>query len=57
MGVMVKEELCEQVVEVRRVSDDHCCSFLRECAKVDLWVCSAKWKSLVEKQSFCDELK
>ena len=28
VGVMVKEELCEKVVEVRRVidSDDSCCS-------------------------------
>ena len=25
VGVMVKEELCEKVVEVRRVSDDSCC--------------------------------
>ena len=24
-GVMVKEELCEKVVEVRRESDDTCC--------------------------------
>ena len=28
VGVMVKEELCKKVVEVRRVSDnDECCSF------------------------------
>ena len=27
VGVMVKEELWEKVVEVRRVSDDCCCSF------------------------------
>ena len=29
VGVMVKEELCEKVVEVSRVndSDDGCCSF------------------------------
>ena len=29
MGAMVKEEFCEKVVEVRRVSDsdDCCCSF------------------------------
>ena len=41
VGVMV-EELCEKVEVVRRVSDDCCCSFLRGCAEVDLWVCSAK---------------
>ena len=33
---MVKEELCEKVVEVRRVSDDCCCCFRRGCAHVDL---------------------
>ena len=27
MGAMVKEELCEKVLEVRSVSDDHCCCF------------------------------
>ena len=25
VGAMVKEELCEKVVEVRRISDDSCC--------------------------------
>ena len=39
--VMVKE-LCEKVVQVRRVSDSvDCRSFLRGCAEVDLWECSA----------------
>ena len=27
VGVMMKEELCEKMVEVRRVSDDCCCCF------------------------------
>ena len=42
---MVKEELCEKVVEVRRVCDDcHSSSFLSGCAEVDLWVYSTKPK-------------
>ena len=36
VGVMVKEELCEKVVEVRRVSDsDDSCCLRRGCAEVD----------------------
>ena len=41
---MVKKELCEKVVEVRRVSSDDSCYFLTGCAEVDLWACSTKWK-------------
>ena len=45
MGVMVKEELCEKVVEVRRVSDRvMTVVVLRGCAEADLWECSVKWK-------------
>ena len=33
--VMVKEYLCVKVVEVRRVSDDCCCSFRRGCVEVE----------------------
>ena len=45
VGVMVKEELCEMVAEVRRVSDD-CCCFLCGCAEVYLWVCSVRWMKI-----------
>ena len=54
MGVIVNKKLCEKVVEVRRASDDICC-FLRECAEVDLWVCSAK--KIGRSQSSYDEMK
>ena len=59
VGVMVNQELCELVVEVGRVIDsgDSCCCFLIGCAKVDLWVWSAKWIFWDENQPFCDELK
>ena len=43
----MKEELCEEVVEVRMVSDRVMavfCSCLRGCVEVDLWACSIKWK-------------
>ena len=56
VGFMVKEELCEKVVGVRMVSDN-CCSFRRECAEVDLWVGSAKWRKFGGKAVFYDELK
>ena len=47
---MLKEELYEKLVDVRRVSDsDDCCSFCRGCAEVDLWVCSTKWKKFKRK--------
>ena len=54
VGVIVKEELCEKVVEVRRVSDsdDSCCCLRRGCAEVDLWVCSTNWKTLRGKTVF-----
>ena len=45
---MVWEELCEREVEVRRVSDrvvTVVVVFLGGCAEVDLWVCSAKWRT------------
>ena len=38
VGVMVKEELREKEVEVRRVSDDGCCCLCRGCAHADLCV-------------------
>ena len=47
VGVIVKEDLCEKVVEVRRISDrvmTLVVVFGRGCAEVDLWVCSTKWK-------------
>ena len=32
VGVMVKEEMCEKMIEVRRVSDSvDCCFFKRMC--------------------------
>ena len=44
---MVKEDLCEKVVEIRRVSDsDDRCSFLRGFAEVDFLACSAKWNDM-----------
>ena len=48
--VMVKEELCENVAEVRRVSDCSCVCFLRECAEAGL--CSAKWNKFGRKTVF-----
>ena len=43
---MVKEELCEKVVEVRSVSDRVMTVVLvvEVYAEVNLWVCSANWK-------------
>ena len=43
--VMVKE-LCEEVVEVRRVSDSDgsTVSLSRGCTEADLWACSTKCK-------------
>ena len=41
---MVKEELCENVVDMRKVSN-----------RVRL--CSTRWKKLPRKQPFCDEFK
>ena len=35
----MKEELCEKVVELRRLNDRSCVGFLRGCSEVDLWVC------------------
>ena len=34
-GVIVKGEMCEKTVEIRRV-----------CAEADLWICSARWMKL-----------
>ena len=42
MGVKVVEELCEKVVEVRRVCDECLCCSLRGYAMVDLLVFSTK---------------
>ena len=52
----MKEELCEKVVEERRVSDsDDCCvGFSRGCAEVDLWICSTKWRKLGRKTVLYD---
>ena len=36
VGVMVKEELCDKVVEVRRVSDDSYVVFFRGSVETDL---------------------
>ena len=52
--VVIVLELCENVVEVGRVSN-RVFVFLREFAEVDLWVCSTKWKTLEKKQCFYNE--
>ena len=52
VGATVKEDMCKKVVDIRRVSDDCCCGFLRGCVEVDLWVCSTKWKKLGGKTVF-----
>ena len=46
VGVMVKKEQCEEVVEVGWVSDRVMALvvFIIECAEVNLRVCSTKWK-------------
>ena len=45
---MVKDELCEKVIEVRRISDsdDSCCCLCSGCAEVDLWVGSTTSKKI-----------
>ena len=50
VGVMVKEELCEEVVQVRRV---RVMTLVVVFAEVDLWVCSTKWKKFDDKLK-CD---
>ena len=51
---MVKEELCEKVVEVRRASDSdgRCIGFGRGCAEAELQACSSKWKMFGRKTVF-----
>ena len=58
---MVKEELCEKVVEVRRVNDsvDCCylCSFEEDVLRLICRYAPQSGRSLEEKQSSYDELK
>ena len=59
MGVMVKEELCENVVEVRRVSNKVMTLVVLEEDVLRL-ICGhapQSGRSLEDKQSFYDELK
>ena len=52
---MAKEELCEKVVEERRVSDREMTLvvvFLRRCADDDVWAFSTKWKKFGRKTVF-----
>ena len=51
---MVKEELCEKVPEIRRVSDGVVTVVvtLGGCSEVDLWVCSTKRKKFGRKTVF-----
>ena len=58
MGVVVKEELCEKVLEVRRVSDsDNCCCFQEKELRLICGYGSQSGRRLEEKLSFYDELK
>ena len=58
VGVMVKEELCEKVVDARRVSDsDDCCFFEEDVLRLICGYDPQSGRSLEEKQSFYDELK
>ena len=57
VGIMVKEVLCEEVLEVRRVSDDCCFSIQEGVLRLICGYTPQSRRSLVEKQSFYDELK
>ena len=59
VGVMVKEELCEKVVEVRRVSDRvmTLVVFEEDVLRLICWYALQSGRSWKEKQSFYDKLK
>ena len=59
VGVVVKEELCEEVVEVRRLRSDDCCCccFLEDVVRLTCEYAAQSGRSLEEKLSFYDELK
>ena len=60
MGVMLKEQLCKNVVEVRRVSDRVMAvvlAFEKDVLRFNLRVCSTKWEIFLRKHSFYDKLK
>ena len=60
MGVMVKEEMCEKVVEVRMVSDrvmTHVVVFEEDVLSLICGYAPQNGSRLVEKQSFYYELK
>ena len=60
VGVMVKEEQCEKVMEVRRISDRMmtiAVVFEEDVLRLICGLAPQSGRSLYEKQSFYDELK